>query len=81
MSSEDNIIPPKDLIEHDGDVITFKTLHRSHEPGGSVRVLASSEPFEQSNADGQLRQVEDVEEACAVGQRIATRMKRIFRTT
>ena len=73
----EQIIPPAELIERDGKVIRFKELYDSSRPGESVEVLDHSEPFEQANAAGDLRQLDTPEQACIEGQRIAMLMRRI----
>jgi len=73
----DEIIPPATIIERDGSTIRFKGLYDSFKSGQPVETPAHSPAFEQSNAAGNLRQLDTVEEACIEGQRLAILMRRI----
>ena len=73
----DKIIPPKELIERDGNIIRFNGLYDSDSPDDPVTAVESATSFNRSNEAGHLRQVDSVEEACIEGQLIAMDLKRI----
>ena len=76
MSSR--LIPPEQLVEHDGDVIRFKGVSDSGNVGTGLAMMRPSTPFTQSNEPGSLRSMASVEDACLEGQKIALELQRIF---